>query len=523
MDMTDPEIPPRSKIGFLTRLLMTINGADDDEALRQCARDRGTLMMPGLILLLSFVYLAGLFTLAAHMLFAPSGQFRFALLAIGVFLAFFVLVIDSWMILRASHFQSGAAQIRKAGLDISGGLVSRLKIAIAWTIRIILSLALAQLTALVLCLMVLAPDIDARNQHDFLQANAHLLGPATALVDSEIQRETAAVSEQTKLVNTLAGQVAALRQSAVDPVTADPDFREAGREVAQLIAQKAKADEEVQAAQAFADNEFGGIKGAPQNSGVPGYGLRWKSAIERVAQAKVHAADVGKQLDAARGRLDTLRKQKSAANAALAQQSHDRLPAFEKKLDQENDRLTQLKGQLAQSIANRDDDIRKAVEDAPDFVRLQNGIIARVVALETIVQQDKRLQFIVLLIEVVSLSLESAALLSKLVCPVPTRYATLLARDAYLDDVRMVDEMMDQLNKRDDTKSDDPSPAPGDRPNVGGPSSGGAATPVPSESKDVPASLQGAEPQKRKRGRPRKNPLSPPVKNSNAQGNSEAA
>jgi hypothetical protein len=497
IDTHDDLLPPEPNL--FERLLLWINGADDQEALRQCPRDRGSLLAPGLIQLLSFSYLTGLITLGAHMLFAPPGQVRFELLAASIFLGFFVLVIDSWMILRAGHFHTGAAQLRKAGLDISGGPIARLKIGIAWTIRFILSIALAQLTALVLSLMVFAPDINARIQHDTLQTNTHLLGPATALVDGAIQRETAAVVDQTKLVNTLAQQVAALRQSSVDPAAGDPEIQEAQQEVARLAAEKAKADEEVQAAQTFADNEFGGIKGAVGNSGVPGYGLRWKAAREHVAQAKAHAEDVAKQLDAARERLDSLRAQKSSTNATLMQQAHGRLPIFEKRLEEENERLKSLKEQLASSIANRDDDIRKAIQNAPDFVGFQTGLIARVIALEAIAQQDKRLQLVILLIEVVSLSLESAALLAKIVCPIPTGYATLVTRDAYMHDIRVVNEMMAELNKRDD-EEDQSDPLPPIDP---APDSGGAAMPIEAANEPVPPSKSP----KRGRGRPRIHPV----------------
>jgi hypothetical protein len=518
-NMPDAGPPPNLRPDLLIRLPLMINGADDHEALRQCSRDRGTLVWPGLILMFSSVYMTGLFTQAAHMLFAPDGQFRIGLLLVGTFLALFVLVIDSYMILRVSHYHTGTAQLRKAGLDISGGLIARFKIGIALTVRIILSLALAQLTALVLSLMVFAPDINARIQRDFLQANAHLLGPATALVDGGIERKTAAVTEQTTLVNGLAQQVASLRQSTVDPVAGGPEVQEAEQEVAHLVAQKAKADEELQAAQTFADNEFGGIRGGAGNSGVPGYGLRWKSAMQHVAQAKAHAEDIQNQLDAARARLDALRKQKSSGDATLMQRAHAELPGFEKRLGEENGRLAKLKNELAIAIANRDEDIRKAIENAPDFVGFQNGIIARVIALEGIAGQDKRIQLIILLVEIVSLSLESAGLLAKVFCQIPTRYASLVARDAYMHDVRLVDEMMDELNKRDTEDPDGSGASASIDPVDRAPGSGGAA-PIPSDLSAAEAALPPAPPEipvaavppppqplKRGRGRPRIHPV----------------
>jgi hypothetical protein len=70
------------------------------------------------------------------------------------------------------------------------------------------------------------------------------------------------VRTQSERVAKLSAQVASLRQQEIDPSASDPQIQPAQQEVEQLLAQKAKADEDIRNAEIFASNELGGIKGA---------------------------------------------------------------------------------------------------------------------------------------------------------------------------------------------------------------------------------------------------------------------
>jgi hypothetical protein len=350
-----------------------------------------------------------------------------------------------------------------------------------------------------LSLIVFASDITARTESNYLQANAHLIADATALVDGGIQRATEAVTTESARVAALAGQVGALRQDQVDPSANDPQIQQAQQELTQLLARQAKADDEVQAAETFASSELGGIKG-PGNSGIAGDGPRHKAAQEEVANAKRHAQEIAIALDAARARIDALRKQFTSANDATRQRSDDQLPGFETALAAENAKLSTMKDELANLTQGRDDAIRKAVENAPDHVGRDDGLLAQLMALEHIAQSDPKIAAVIVLIDVTSFGFELAAVLAKVTSFVPTTYAALLARDAYMRVVRIVDDMAVELNGGAGKGGAEAEILPRGAPvNDNRQGVGPVFAPAPFGSPDNPP-----QPPKRPRGRPRK-------------------
>jgi Domain of unknown function (DUF4407) len=320
------------------------------------------------------------------------------------------------------------------------------------------------------------------------------------LVDGGIQRAADALAAQNTRVTTLAAQVAALRQVEIDPSSSDPQIRQAQQEVSQLVDRKAKADEEVRAAETFASNELGGIKGGAGNSGQPGRGLRYRAALEQLANAKARSREVARDLIAARDRLDGLRKQIPRANDAIKQRSHDQLLTFETAFDAENAKQATLKDELAELTKGRENAIRKSVENAPDHVGYAGGFLAQISALEGIAKEDTKIAGILMLVEIVSFGLELAAVLAKVTSYVPTAYAALLARDAYMRAVRIVDDMMAELKAIDDQGHRQPEILSPEKPDENNQNFGLAPQQDPfGSSGDVPS-----QPPKRKRGRPRK-------------------
>jgi hypothetical protein len=508
MDMPDHHVPP-PKAGPWMKLLMKIAGVTE-ERLAQCPpEDWDNVRAIGEIQICVWLYQTGLFSLIGHRLFAAPGQIRPEIIATAAFLATMITAIDSYVIMRSGGWHlEGLKALARGGLDISGGVLARIKSGIFLCVRIALSIGLAQLTAIFVGTLIYAKDIDTQIQAPYLNANAHLVGPATALVDDGIKRATDAVTTQTKRVNELAAQVATVRQIEVDPSAANAEIQEAVREVSQLIAEKTAADNAVQAAETFEANEFGGIKGAPGNSGKAGRGLRYQAAVQETKNAKDHDLEVTNELHAARARLDALRKQVPATDDSARQRAREQLPGFEKALATENEKLTDLKNQLAALTAGRDAAIRNAIENAPDHVTYDDGFLRQLTILENMAEQDHKILAILLLVDFVSFGFELAAVLAKITSFVPSTYAMMLARDAYMRAVRVVDEMMAELDRVDDPPREKP------RGGEGGPDSTGAP--------QGPSNLVALPSPKRKRGRPRKNSV-PPVKGSNRPGNSEAA
>ena len=109
-----------------------------------------------------------------------------------------------------------------------------------------------------------------------------------------------------------------------------------------------------------------------------------------------------------------------------------------------------------------------------------------------------------MLIDVISFGFELAAVLAKVTSYVPTTYAALLARDAYLRVVRMVDEMMVELKDGATSKNREAEILPPDLPADDERGHNGASTgPNPFDNPDD----DSPQPPKRPRGRPRKTPL----------------
>ncbi len=79
----------------------------------------------------------------------------------SLFIATFILFIDSYMIMRSGWHLSGIAELKRGGLDISGGPVARIKTGFFLTFRIMLSIGLAQLTAIFVSLLIFAADINS--------------------------------------------------------------------------------------------------------------------------------------------------------------------------------------------------------------------------------------------------------------------------------------------------------------------------------------------------------------------------
>jgi hypothetical protein len=490
------ELQGAPKINWLDRVAMQAAFADE-ATLRICPpADLQHVKATAALLIGTTIYQALLFTLIAYSLFASPGQWRLDLVLGAAFLALFIQRIDAFCVIGSQWHLSGIEEIKRGGLDIYGGLKARIKAGVFLALRILLSIGLAQLTAVFVSLLVFHADIAARNQARYLERNRPLTAEATTLVDGEIRRATEAVTDQGARIAALSTQVTALRQEQIDPAADAPEMQQTQQEITQLLDQRTKADDAVRSAEAFAADELAGIKRVAGNSGVIGIGPKRRAAEEEVANTKAHAQEIGNMLDAARARLDALHDRLASANEAAKQQSRDQLPVFENSLAAENTKLSALKDQLAAQIRGRNDAIREAIEHSPNHVPLDNGFLARISALEGIAQDDPKIALVILLIDVTSFGFELAAVLAKVTSFVPTTYSALIARDAYLRAVNIADEIVREI---DLCVGKTPLRSQPSNDNERGPWSNGK--PGPSGPGD-PA----PQPPKRPRGRPRKYP-----------------
>lgn len=503
MDIMGSE--PPAKIGAFAKFSFRFTGVDEEMAATLCPqRDRDVFHALALLMLSVWLYQTALFSIIAHRLFAAPGQIRPELIIASGFIASIVLQFDGFSIMRTAWILEGIKALKKGGIDISEGIGARIKFGIFLCIRIILSIGIAQLTAIFLSLLIFGSDIDARLHEANLDANSVVTSDATALVDGEIQRATDAYTAESAREAALAAQVSAIRQDQIDPASGDTQVQVAQQEVTQLLAQKAAADQAVQQAETFASDELAGIKNSPDNSGIPGDGPRRRAALEAVDNAKDQDQQIGAALQAAQSRLDALHSQSLGQSQTTEQQSQAELPVFQNTLAAEDKKLASMKSALSALEDHRDDAIRAAVEAAPNYVPDDEGLLAQITALNSIAHQSPKIAAVIILVDVTSFGFELAAVLAKVTSYVPTTYSALLARATYMQAVRVVDEMMAELdaspNRSGQKSRDEPLMGSGEETERDAVVSSGA---------DLFPDLvvTGGEPPKRRRGRPRKKPL----------------
>ncbi len=500
--------PAQAQAGPFTKLLLKIAGVDE-ATLRQCPQhDWDNVRAVAEIQLFVFCYQAALFAIIGQRLFANPGQVRADLTAGALFLAAFISLLDSYMFMRSGWHQAGIAELKRGGLDISGGPWRAIKTAILLTVRIALSVGLAQLTAIFVSLLIFASDVETKVENTQAQHNAGLIATATTQTDEAIRRAAAAVDTQAVRVTAAAAQLNTVRQNQIDPAAGAPALRQAQDELNQLLARQTQADDDVRAAELVASNELGGVKSA-LTSGLQGDGPKHQAAVEQLTNARNRAQAVATAVSTARERIERLTQQLAADGATTRERADEQLPDYEATLATEQAELDRLKSALGELQRNREATIRHAVEAAPGYVGRDDGLLAQIKILGAIAQDDTKTIATILLIDFVSFSFELGAVLAKITSYIPTTYAALLARNAYMNVVAIVDDTARKLDRDhptdeppDEPPDDDDTVVPFTRPANDNPS-----PPFPARSS---MSFMGGDdppqPPRRPRGRPRKEP-----------------
>lgn len=483
---------------FMTKLLLKV-AAVDLETLRRCPRqDWDNARAVAEIQLFVWAYQTALLSVTAHRLFAAPDQVRIELFVGAAFIATFILLLDSYMVMRSGWHLSGIAELKRAGIDISGGKGARIKAGVFLSIRILLAIGFALISAIFLGILGFNKDIEAQLQENYRRANAPLIAQATALFDADLGRRETVLNAQEGRATALASQLKAARDAELDPLSNDPRVKTARDEVAQLLARQAKAEEDLRNAEVFAANEAGGIKAMADNSGQVGEGPRYRAALEQAAGAKRRLQDATDALTSARTRLDAIAPRTATQPKDAKSGASEQRKLLETTLAAEDAKLKTMRDDLAALKGDRETAIRRAVERAPNHVARDDGLLAHITALERMARADTTIALVIGLIHVTSFGLELAAVLAKITSYVPTTYAALIARDAYLRAVRVAEELADELNGGPSPESPDPTPT--------SPFSG------PANDNDSTSAYPAADPfgtfndlpAKRPRGRPKK-------------------
>jgi hypothetical protein len=491
--------------GWLTKLLARIAAVDCKLLSQSPPRDWAHVRATGVILILSFALESALLTLVGENVFAYD-HFSPAIMAAAIFVAFLITTLDSQILIASTYHVDGLAELaRAAGLDLTGGMTTRIKMAILVIIRLTLSIGIALLVGEFFCMIVFQADINEIVEAKFHNANAQSVAAATGLVDGAIATKTQEVKNELARHETLAGQIDAVHGRQVDPLKGDPQAAELESELSSLNTQKAAADADVMKFESMAADEKGGIAGTG-TSGVPGAGLKYHAAQEKIAAARAHAANIDRSISETRGRLENLRARIVAGKSNAPALSNDQIAGLESGLVGEDARLKALQDELSALTASRAVDITKAVEAAPDYVKIDRGFLAQMAALDEIAAGNPRIHWLIIVFEFIAGALELGAVLGKTIAFNPTTYSALLAADVYRSSVRIVDDLEADLDESGKNaampkievllpprpSNDNPKPSSGSGNGTGPSLFGGPSGPPP----------------KRPRGRPRKDPSS---------------
>ncbi len=488
--------------GWLTKLLAKIAAVDGKLLSQSPPRDWSHVRATGVVLLFSFVLESALLTLVGENVFA-YGTFSPGIMVGAIFVAALITTLDSQILIASTYHVDGVAELARAGLDLSGGVTTKIKMAVLVVIRLALSIGIALLVGQFFCMIVFQADINDVVEAKYHSANARSVAAATAMVDGAISTKAEQVKQELARHETMAGQIDAVHGRQVDPLKGDPQAAELENELTSLNARKAAADADVMKYEAMAADEKGGIAGNG-TSGVAGAGLKYRAAQEKVAAARAQAAGIEKSITETRARLDTLRARIVAGKGNGPVLSQDQIAGMESGLAGEDAKLKELQDELAALTNSRAQDITKAVEAAPDYVRIDRGFLAQMAALDEISAANPRIHWLVIVFELVAGALELGAVLGKTIAFNPTTYSALLAADVYRSAVRIVDELDSDIeegvNSTIKPKIDILLPARPSNDNPTPKTNGSAGGPISFGSNGT-----GDKP-KRPRGRPRKDP-----------------
>jgi len=230
------------------------------------------------------------------------------------------------------------------------------------------------------------------------------------------------------------------------------------------------------------------------------------AATRRVDGDIQQAADVvsGEQqrVDALRKQIDVtltyLRGSQPWGNKDRAHEAQTMLPDLQHNFEAASSTLATMRENLTALRNGRNAAIQEAIRQSPTHVEPDLGILAQIKALRQIAD-DPEVLFVILLIDLTAFGLDTAAVLAKTITFVPTTYAALLARNAYARVVVIADELEEFANRRGPSERENRGPRAGPRPAT----RASNVTWFPT----VRGRADEATPDKRPRGRPRKDGL----------------
>jgi hypothetical protein len=182
--------------------------------------------------------------------------------------------------------------------------------------------------------------------------------------------------------------------------------------------------------------------------------------------------------------------------------------SLETKLNDEKAKLANLRAEAAAQNGRRNAESRKAVETSPTATPLQEGLIAQLTILNSLIVENPRVLIMVLALEFLFAGLDCAGFIARLGAPSST-YDKLLAKEHLLETVALAKDCADGLAKYDveDGANAETPPEVGDGTTTASeeaqaPSPANDNVPHANDNGGTPADQTSLNTPKRKRGRP---------------------
>jgi hypothetical protein len=135
---------------------------------------------------------------------------------------------------------------------------------------------------------------------------------------------------------------------------------------------------------------------------------------------------------------------KSSAGHGAVNEDSSQLEKFEKKLAAEKAKLDGLREQSLKLVQSRNTTVSQMMEASPERVQQQEGLIARLEALHSLISSKTSVVLVVLAIDLLLAALDGAGVIVRLCAPTPI-YSAIIAKTTVLGSVQQSKECADQL------------------------------------------------------------------------------
>ncbi|MFZ5834776.1 MAG: DUF4407 domain-containing protein [Pseudomonadota bacterium] len=404
MEQARPQFSPK-RLGYIARFFAALAGVNAERLALCPIDDRHAVMRTGIAMLCSFAFSVIVLTGALSVAF---GGYALPLALIAALMAGMIILIDH-AIIQSHWFQSGLEDARVRGFDAGAPPPGRSQMLWMNGLRITLSLIVAFTMAGFVDLLIYNSDIQRQIAADHQAQNASVIARARAAADGEIAQAESELARLDGLLRDVRAQAIAADELANAGLSAKR--RHTATRLEALQAELPDLESAARAARLDVIAEENGIRDSANHSGIAGRGTRYRAAEARALLAERRLGEIKREIA---GLVEAARSGEPVASGALA--------AAKPELDA-------MAGERAAMLARRDSlrggydsRVATAIKADPDFVPIDDGLVRRLEAMLTLMEQPA-VWIKVWGLKLVIMAIEMGGLATKILLVAPTLYA----------------------------------------------------------------------------------------------------